>query len=91
MNIKQQLDCRKEIALATNNELLCEYLGPVEKDQCVYKIAKATLNVELCTMLEQPINRDSCRLKIARLSENKEYCDLISFKEIKATCLADFN
>jgi hypothetical protein len=85
-NEKQRRTCFKEVALATNDVDLCEPLPLIEREGCVFRIAKNLRDGEICQQIRRPFNQDVCRFKIAKLNRDPELCEMISISTIRQEC-----
>ena len=84
-------DCYKTIALAIADPLLCNFLAGVEGEACIYKIARANKDINVCDYLKHSFDQDVCRVNIAKKSEDKSKCVLVQHKKLRNECLEHFN
>jgi len=82
----RKVDCFEEIALATNNQLLCEFLPTNKQDGCIMRIALNKMDINVCQEVNVPLNREVCKLRIAKKSNNEKMCDQISISVVKSSC-----
>ena len=88
---EQKEDCLFQVAIATNNTVLCEFLSTEKMSNCLFKVAVNMKEVMICQELPSVISRDSCRVKVAEASCDKAICELIGTGLIKENCLKRVN
>lgn len=86
-NTLSREQCYQEVALITGNGELCFHLGQLEGIACIRKVAKKTLDPDVCKLIKgRDLTQGACISTVAKLAGREDWCDTIVHELVRGKC-----